>query len=196
MKVPVSIVIVFLVIILLGGIFLVTKSHAPVEPSTPTAEVRKIPIDGNTYTDTQGVYTFLYPLDYKLDQQNDGKQIRIYKTGATQQGQTEMYDGVVMVFETMDTDGVPLSKWVDGYIKKTTADGTIKLVGSKKQMTQNGYAGFVYHTQGLGEFTNYVFQKSEKSHQVVVITTLVEDPQKVGFQKEVDKILSTLEVHK
>src|SRR5882762_5786505 len=50
----------------------------------------------SSYLDPQGVYVFLYPSAYKLDEQNSGKQIRIYKKGATQKGQTEMYDGVIV----------------------------------------------------------------------------------------------------
>jgi hypothetical protein len=202
MKLPALIVV--LVIISLGGFFLLAKSNAPApsaslapgDTPTPTIDVRGIKVGNTSYKDAEGIYTFSYPLDYKLSDQTDGKQIRVYKTGPTQQGQTEMYDGVILVFETVDLSGQTLSKWVDGHIKTTTADGTSKLSSPKKMITIKGYPGFRYGIHGLGDFTEYVLQKDNKSNHAVIISVMVADPQKIGFQKEVDKILSTFELHK
>jgi hypothetical protein len=147
---------------------------------------------GSSHLDTKGVYSILYPNDYAIDTQDNGRYTRIFKRGATQKGQTEMYDGVIIVFETIELKGKPLSQWVDDNIKTSTADGTIKIIEPKKNITINTYPGFTYKTRSLGEAKYYVLQKNSTSPYAVVITTSVSDPENIGFQKQVDQILSSM----
>ncbi len=147
---------------------------------------------GNNYADPEGVYMFLYPNDYKIDGQNNGQITRIYKTGPTQQGQTEIYDGVIMTFEAISLRGQTLEEWVDNQIKTTTADGTSTLESPKHAVTINGHTGFTYTARGLGTSTYLYLQKDPSSPYAVGVTYLVADPTNAGFQNEVDAILSTL----
>jgi hypothetical protein len=151
---------------------------------------------GNSYMDPDGVYTLLYPNDYTQDTQGNGQHVRFYKQGATQQGQTEMYDGVIITIETVDLENQTLSNWIDTKIKESTADGTVEITQPKTQTTVNGFPGFTYTTRSLGEATYYVVQKDNKSKNAVVITTLVADPQNVGYQTEVDNTLNTIQLLK
>jgi hypothetical protein len=162
-------------------------------PSPPDTSFLKQ--GGNSYTESKGLYTFLYPNDYKLDSQGD-QLIRISKTGSTQRGQTEMYDGVIVVFESVNLEGQTLEKWVDGRIAQSTADSTTTITQPKKVTHLQAYPGFTYTARGLGESTYLIVQKDAKSNYAVSITFLVADPQKKDYQKEVDTILSTLEFHK
>jgi hypothetical protein len=121
---------------------------------------------------------------------------RIYKTGATQKGQTELYDGVLLVFEVVDLQGSTLEKWLDTHIQESTADGTLQVTQPKKAVTLNGQPGFVYSTRGLGESTNYIIQKNAQSPQALSITMLVADPENIDFQAEVAAILANISLLK
>lgn len=151
---------------------------------------------GSSYADPNGVYVFLYPNEYTLDTQNDGKQSRIYKRGPTQKGQTEMYDGVIMSFESLSLGGKNLENWTDEYIENLTTDGTIELIESKEKIEINNFPGYTFRIRGLGEHQYYVVQKDETSDLGTIIATSVSDPTNAGFQTEVNAVLSTLDLLK
>lgn len=164
-------------------------------PSSSTAPSELLQ-GGSSYSDPNGVFTFLYPNNYQIDGQNNGQMTRVFKLGPTQQGQTEMYDGVIVHFERVDLGGKSLSDWVDDRIAQSIADGTSQVVTPKAPATLNNYPGFSYELRGLGTFENQVFQKDTNSNNAVLITTLVADPGNLGFQQEVNEILSTLQILK
>ncbi len=157
---------------------------------TPTTSVPQptpnILASGSSFLDPSGVYGFLYPSDFKLDTQ-DSLHPRIYKYGPTQKGQTEMYDGVLMVFEVINLKNQSLRDWV--YLQPETAD-------LPNPISINNYQGFSYVTKGLGDSTHYVVQKDPTSKYAINITYMVADPTNVGFQNQVDTTLSTLNILK
>lgn len=150
---------------------------------------------GSSYSDPNAVYTVLYPNDYIIDNK-DPLQVRVYKNGPTQKGQTEMYDGVIVNFGKVKLNGEQLSKWVDDTINEATANGTSEVVKSKNAIVFNNYSGFTYSLRGLGVSEYTVLQKDTNSSNAIVITTLVADPTNVGFQRQVDDILSSLQILK
>ncbi|MBP7967725.1 hypothetical protein KAZ66_05670 [Candidatus Woesebacteria bacterium] len=151
---------------------------------------------GSSYTDPQSVYTFLYPNEYSIDHHDGDTITRISKRGATQKGQTEMYDGVIMVFQLVDLENKTLSSWVDNHIKEMTSDGTSELTQPKKAIAMYEYPGFTYGIRSLGESTYLLVQKDTRSKFALNITFLVADPELKDYQKEVDAILATLELRK
>lgn len=199
--------IIALIIVATGSYYFLGRNHSSSPPITlptninptgspqPTVDTNQLKAGGSSYADSQGVYVLLYPADYKLDTQ-DKQHIRIYKTGATQRGQTEMYDGVIIVLESINLDGQPLDAWVTNYIREATADGTSKVVTPKTSIIQNHYPGFSYTLRGLGTATYYVLQKDAASPYAVSITISINDPKQVGYQNEVNTILATLELLK
>ena len=86
--------------------------------------------------------------------------------------------------------------WVDQQIKTATTDGTSEIIEPKTTTTLNNFPGYTYKIRGLGEFKTYAVQKDTNSKNAVLITTLVEDPTSAGFQEQVDKTLSTLQILK
>lgn len=204
--------IVFLMVIALGSYLYLHQPPATVllpTPSPTTAVTRPasqsaltapalpqgttVPqTNGTSYQDPKGIYTINYPLDYTLDLENNGEFMRLSKKGATQQGQTELYDGVIMVFGTAALKGQTLTNWVDARIKSDTADGTLTLEEAKKPVVVHTYHGFTYTMRGLGTSQYIVLQKDATAPNAVIITMSVIDPQQKGFQKEVDSILATL----
>lgn len=205
---------VIVLAVIVGVGFFLSKSNQPVTTNetntdssitTSPPEVSTSPITsetpselgqgGSSYLDPESVYSFLYPNDYTLSPMNNGS-VRITKTGPTQRGQTELYDGVLLYFETVSLDGSTLEQWVDGAITQSTADGTSQVVKPKTAMNLNGYSGFSYSMRGLGESNNLVLQKDSNSPYAVNIIYAVYDPQNVGFQNEIDAILKTLQIQK
>jgi hypothetical protein len=194
---------ILLILITIGFLWFAQNTPSKTSPAAttattpqPTTDTSDLRAGGSSFSDPEGVYVFLYPSDYQLDKQNNGKIIRIYKTGPTQRGQTEMYDGAIVTFETHNLEGQTLTSWVDLHIKTATADGTTKTVEQKKSIAYNNYSGFTYTLRGLGEARYLVLQKDAQSKYGIVITIFIADPQNVGFQKEVDETLATLEILK
>jgi hypothetical protein len=200
-------IVVLLIVTIVAGYFIYTKSIRPSIPSVisdtnPTQSPDSVPVideaqvealkkGGLSYSDKKEIFTFLYPLGYTIDEMNGGEIIRIYKKGDTQQGQTEMYDGVIVTFQPQQlTDS--LESYVDSQIEMATKDGTGELTSGKKAVVVGGSPGFTYTIRSLGESIHYVLQKDANSQYGVDITYLVADPQKVGFQKEVDNIISSI----
>lgn len=178
--------------------YYVTESQgsASAVPDTASSDLDSdLGAGGNSYLDSTKTFSFLYPNDFKLDE-SDPKHVRIYKQGTTQKGQTEMYDGVILVFEVVSLDNKNLSSWVDDYIKNATADGTLEVTEGKKGFSIKNYPGFGFKMRGLGESQYYVLEKDATSTQAVLITSLVADPGNLGFQKQVDDSLNTLQLLK
>jgi len=151
---------------------------------------------GASYTDPQNIYTFLYPNDYAIDHQDDNEITRISKKGATQKGQTEMYDGVIMVFQLVDLGGKSLSEWIDLHNQEMTQDGTATITQQKRTVSLGSYPGYTYKVRSLGESTYLIVQHDPASNFALNITFLVADPERKDYQKDIDAILSTLELRK
>ena len=151
---------------------------------------------GSSYADQKGIYTILYPSEYKQDSQNNGQYTRIFKNGPTQKGQTEMYDGVIISLESISLGEETLDSLVTKRITAETESGTSTVEQSKEKILFNTYPGFTYTTQGLGTFKHIAIQKDANSPFAIDITMLVADPTNAGFQKEVDTTLSTLQLLK
>ena len=120
---------VFIIIIFIGSaaLFIVfnrlSSSTSSISPTPsrgipPTSPSRiNLEAGGSSYLDGKGVYSILYPNDYVLDTQ-DPIHIRIYKRGETQRPQSEMSDGALMVFESIELQGKSLETWVDASRKQ------------------------------------------------------------------------------
>ncbi len=170
-----------------------TSSNS-ITPASSDA-VAELRAGGSSYIDPKGVFSFIYPNDYQLDTQ-DKQHIRIFKQGATQRGQTEMYDGVLIVFESIDLGEKTLSEHLDKVIEDATSNGMSQIVKEKTQTTLNSYPGYVYSLQGLGTSEYIVIQKDASSKSAVSISMSIQDPENVGFQEEVNATISTLQLLK
>lgn len=194
--------VILLVLILAYSFLSKNKPLTALPSSSPTSSLQADPskVDelkqgGSSYSDPNGVYVFLYPSEYKLDTQNNGEVVRIYKVGPTQKGQTEIYDGVVMTFEKQNLNGKGLENWTNDYIKSLTNGDTIELIKDKEKTQVNGQVAYTFVLRGLGEHQYYSISKTN-SDFVIISASNVSDPGNLGFQKEVDAILTTLEIIK
>jgi len=165
-------------------------SQNVMEPNT--TEDLEVQIVGTKYADPNGVFTIVYPDDYVQDEQGEGQYIRIYKRGESERSQSEITDGVVMVFEVIDLQGQTLEEWVDTYTGTLTPGGAVTVTEQTQPVTINNYPGFTFKAQGLGESTYTYIQKDANSPQAVGITYQVDDPEGMGIQQEVDGIINTI----
>lgn len=149
---------------------------------------------GSSYLHPNGNFSFLYPNDYQIG--NEGMFVRIYKNGPSQKGQTEMYDGVLMLFEPINLQGKSLSEWVDQNIEASTMDSMSKVTKVKAATKVKNYSGHTYSLEGLGESNHVVLQKDNNSGTGVHIIYSTYDPTGVGFDAQVESIIKTLEILK
>ncbi len=208
----ITIIIGLLVIVLVGGVIVMQQMQKPTSPTPQNQNLTssenieeyvsnppdnsELKAGGSSYREPNGLYTVLYPSDFELHTQAGDPHIRITKKGATQTGQTEMYDGILIDFESINLEGKSLEEFVDSRIIEYTNNGMSEVVDAKRATKLNNYPGFTYELSGLGSTRYLVIQKDIQSDSAVSISFLVADPEKKDYQKEVDTILSTLELLK
>jgi hypothetical protein len=168
-----------------------TNSESSVMPSGDTSSSSQLRQGGSRYLDPKGVYNFLYPSDYTLDAPSNSPHVRIYKRAQTERPQSEMTDGVLVIFESVNLGEQSLSTWVDAQIKTEMQDTTTEVTRSKTTTRLNNYPGFTYE---MGGSTYLAIQKDPSSQNALLISYLIADPEKKGYRNEVDTILSTLEL--
>ncbi len=146
---------------------------------------------GSSFMDPKGVFTVLYPADYEVDT-SDSEHPRLFKRGETQRPQTELYDGALIVFESVNLEGKTLSAFLDDRIKDATENGMQEVIKPKAAASFNTYPGYAYTLRGLGASTYTAVQKDTQSDNAVIISTLVADPENKGYQAEVDATLNSI----
>lgn len=169
-----------------------SSDTTPFISSTP--DTSELEAGGSSFSDPAGTFTFLYPSEYELHT-DDPQHIRISKRGETQRAQSEMSDGVLVVFEPINLGDKTLEEYVDTHIQESTANGMSEVIQAKKPSSLNNYPGITYSLRGLGETSYLVLQKDAQSDKAVSISFLVADPENKGYQQELESILSTLELH-
>lgn len=194
-----------IIAVVVGGyLFLNAQSSQPQTPSPKPMpqvsiqpdELNELQAGGSSYQDPDGTFVLLYPNDYTMDTENNGAIVRFVKRGEMERPQSEISNGVLVVIEKADTGNMSLAQWVDSRIDQITADGTTQITEGKKQIMLNGQPAFTYQSRGLGESQTYVVKKDNNATNVLIISTLVADPNNVGYQAEVDAMLETVEVLK
>jgi len=135
----------------------------------------------------------LYPNDYTLDE-SDPIHIRIFKRGPSAREQSEITNGVLMVFESVILKDQTLEELTDERIQESTKTGTI--TQEKKAILLGTYPGFTYQTGGFGEATHLILQKDTNSQSAIIISYTINDPTNKNYSDEVAAILSTLELYK
>jgi hypothetical protein len=173
----------------------VGESPTPEQFITSEPDLSTLRAGGSSYLDPQGLYNVLYPGDWALDTQ-DAAHIRVYKSGPSARPQSEISDGALVVFETVDLQGKSLEAFVDARIQEATGNGMSEMTETKRAVMLNNYPGFTYKMRGLGESTYLLVHRTPQSNQAISITYMVVGPQAAKYQQEVDGILSSVELLK
>lgn len=203
-------VLIIVILLLAAGTLLFFVSNRPAQPSLTTdTEVTTSPtVDtslsgtpdtsalragGSSYRDPDGMYTFLYPSDYVLDEQGENR-VRIYKRAPSARPQGEMTDGVILEFETVRLQGQTLQQWIAARVNQSDPDDTLPLAERSQATVLNTYPGYIYAVSDSGDTSQIVVQRTAGADTAVNIMTLIQDPQGNNYRREVDAILSTLEL--
>lgn len=164
-----------------------TAFPSPTPPTSPSpAPTVNVSANWLTYSNPNVAYTFKYPKEVTLSQQ-DGIVLTLW--GPTQEKETEFYDGISLNFSLpFKIDNMSLKDYVDSKIEESKQHGEI--LKPREEITVGGISGYTYTAQGLGMF-QYIFLQSQNKLWTVEIVNGTADPTNQGFQKTVDKILST-----
>jgi len=174
------------------------QSSTQPEPSVttqPTNTPTITPIASISATLTQtfatDLYVINYPKDMKAEKMNPTSS-RIYKSGPTQKGQTEMYDGIIITIETItNSTNQTLGVFADIKSKEDHAE----IVERPKNISLNGISTIKYRLRGLGEYDNYILESKDKA-AFIHIVVLAEHPTKAGFKQLAIEIVNSISLKK
>ncbi len=165
-----------------------TSSLLPTEVSSPTPTVDPT-ANWLTFTNENICYSFKYPQEITLKERKEENIIHLSLWGKTQKEETEFYDGISLSFSLpLAIGNTSLKDYTDSKIDEAKQHGEI--LKPREEITINNINGYTYTSQGLGIFQNIFLQSSDKIC-TVEITNVTIDPTNQGYQKTVDKILST-----
>lgn len=162
----------------------------PQENVVPTVPREEVSADWKSYTHEGLGITLRYDPTLTMSE-DETDQVRFYKWGPTQSGQTEMYDGIILGFRKVVFDGT-----FDQYIERSIGEfreaglGTITRLPAPYEL--DGHAGQTYSVSSLGDYQLILIPTSD--HELLEVSILVPDPTGAGFQAMADAILSTVRI--
>lgn len=137
-------------------------------------------------------FTLRYPDTYTINEEPAGTFI-LTRVGPTQTLGTELYDGVALIIRWHELQGRTLENFVDQQIAAAGLDGISVIARGKQPITVSEYDGFSYVLDGLGTYTKNFIMK-DSANRALQLEYLVEDPTNIGFQQQVNQILSSVNI--
>lgn len=198
MKIQKSSIIVGIVVVVVAGLFGGMFSWQPRKSTQQVNQAQiktlndqptsSIPTDWKLYSsDTIGFSMYYDPL---LTLQEDSKtDVRFYKQGPTQRGQTEMYDGMIVTVRKVDVVG-DAQAYINNQIEQYKNIGSITEPLHDSKL--NGISMKEYSASGLGD-AKMIFVPID-NQTLLEVSYMVPDPTNAGFQKVVDSMLSTFKL--
>lgn len=198
MKIQKRSILIVIVVVLVAGLFGWMFSWQSWKSVPPVNQTRmsmsddqttgSIPTDWKLYSsDTMGFSMYYDP---SLTLQEDTKtDVRFYKQGPSQRGQTEMYDGVIV---TVRKVSVPNGGqvYIDDQIEQYKNVGNIIVPLHDSKL--NGISTKEYGASGFGD-AKMIFVPIN-NQTLLEVSYMVPDPTNAGFQKTVDLMLSTFKL--
>ncbi len=147
-----------------------------------------IPTDWKLYSNDTIGFSMYY--DPSLTLQEDSKtDVRFYKQGPTQRGQTEMYDGMIVTVRKVDVVG-DTQAYIDNQIEQYKNIGSITEPLHDSKL--NGISTKEYSASGLGD-SKMIFVPID-NRTLLEVSYMAPDPTNSGFQKTVDLMLSAFKL--
>ena len=140
---------------------------------------------------TASTYNVSYPTDVTANEEA-GSVLLLTKQGATQTPDTELFDGISLVFEPKEISNTTLEEYVSARVDGILKEGVATISSEPTPITVGTYTGLTYTTDGLGTF-RYIILESKDKTMFMVITDATIDPENLGYADTVDLILSTFE---
>lgn len=147
-----------------------------------------VPSDWEVYTNPDIGFSIKYDPDLKISQRAK-QDISLYMYGPTQKGETEMYDGLTLSFRRAQFTGS-----IDDYVQKEM--GQFSAIGQittpLHDITINNTPAKSFSASGVGDYTVIFVPLDDTS--VIEVAYIDPDPGSLGFQKDIDLMLSTFEL--
>jgi len=142
--------------------------------------------DMNIYESEDMGFSMKY--DPSLTVQEDSeKEVRLYRNGPTQTGQTEMYDGMMLSIQKIDApDGV--QSYIDTQVGLVSESATVTTPLHEDIL--NGLQTQTFSASGLGDFTTIYIPLDDST--LFELSYMIVDPTGVGFQEMMDAMLSSM----
>ena len=145
-----------------------------------------VPDGWKMYTNNDMGFSMAYDPSLTVQQDNDNE-VRFYRNGPTQKGQTEMYDGMLLSVQKITApEGV--QAYIDTHIKEVAESSTI--TAPLRTGMLNGLSIQTFDASGLGDFTTIFIPVDDAN--LFELSYMVVDPTNAGFQETMDAILSSI----
>lgn len=161
------------------------------EPTLITTKSQTIQVDSITdwKTYTHNAFTFKYPNSIKVTSENSNIVSLLEDPG--QPGIEGFSNGISIDFHSVNLKpNQTLENYVDEQIAALNDGVGQALIEPKQKIAVNGYDGFTYTTAFEGTWRN-IFLPSPSSSLVISIVDGTQDPQKQGYRKRADQIISS-----
>lgn len=155
---------------------------------SPSKGNNNIPEEWKLYTSDDIGFSMYY--DPSLTIQEDTKtDVRFYKQGPSQRGQTEMYDGMIVTVRKVDVVG-NTQAYINNQIEQYKDIGSITEPLHDSKL--NGISTKEYGASSLGD-AKIIFVPND-NQTLLEVSYMAPDPTNAGFQKTVDLMLSTFKL--
>lgn len=161
--------------------------------TSPSPEEQSpVPDDWKSYSSNEYGFSFSYPPTAQLRIESTSPLVvAVFELGNNQKGATELYDGLSVSFQVLPiTSGMTLKQTLDAYVADQDANG-ITLVKEPSPISINGYSGYDYTLNGLGEYTTLALPLANNTHYIS-ITNSSADYQGTFYQEIGKQLISTL----
>ncbi len=136
-------------------------------------------------------FSVAYPPEVEVqDRQDEG--VAFLFTGATQAQGTELFDGYVITFRQEGYQDDSFLTYVQRRHAELEDEPATSEITAVLPVIVAGYSGFAFNVTGLGTFRHVYIPSGDK--EALLITYLVADPENLGYQEDVDMMLSSLSV--
>jgi hypothetical protein len=185
-----SILLVLIGIAAVGAIIYVQNPQVSNFGPTPTDSPTTTPSETANwlqYSHPQLEFSFQYPPEATLEERENG--LTLFRWGPTQREGTEVYDGYVLNFNTVETEE-ELNIYAQEQLDQSAQDPISEITQSLTQTTLGGQTAYTYSIRGLGEF-QMIMVKHPTQPMIINISDLTADPGNLGFAQTVSQILSS-----
>lgn len=136
-----------------------------------------------------GGFSFKYPETEKTEFREKGDTVVIIVLGSTQVPQAGTYDGVNVAFLRLSLGGRSIEEKVEEMKENYSRDG-IKINVEPRRVELGGREGYYMEVSAFGGRGEYYFPLKDDSY--LKIEDMTSDPNNLGYEKIVEKILETV----
>lgn len=159
--------------------------------NSPTPSVQNVSTDWQTYSSPTLGFSLQHPKDMKIYPQQGGA-VLFVKLGPTQVENTELFDGISLIFDVGDLGTNTLQQAAQQKLTEIKNEPITETVGTMEEVIVGKYAGYKFMVKDLGERTYTYLPKGDSEYLVIIDSSV--DPSSLGFNQTIYQMFSTLEI--